>query len=67
MEYDSDKTDKESLYKRSALDLLNELYKTKVNPQMSEEQENENISGIIKTMYAMLRVAKFINGEEDKQ
>ena len=67
MEYDSDKTDNESLYKRSALDLLNELYKTKVNPQMSEEQENESISEIIKTMYAMLRVAKFINGEEDKQ
>lgn len=67
MEYDSDKTDNESLYKRSALDLLNELYKTKVNLQMSEKQENENISGIIKTMYAMLRMAKFINGEEDKQ
>lgn len=67
MEYDSDKTDKESLYKRSALDLLNELYKTKINLQMSEEQQNENISGIIKTMYAMLRMAKFINGEEDKQ
>ncbi len=67
MEYDSDKTDKDALYKRSALELLNELYKTKVNLQMSEEQENESISEIIKTMYAMLRVAKFIKGEEDKQ
>ena len=34
---------------------------------MSEQEKKENTSEIIKTMYGMLRVAKFINGEEDKQ
>ncbi|MGI6370623.1 MAG: type III-B CRISPR-associated protein Cas10/Cmr2 [Ignavibacteria bacterium] len=67
IEYDSSKTDINSSYKQSALDLLNELYKTKINPKMSEQEKKKNTSEIIKTMYGMLRVAKFINGEEDKQ
>lgn len=52
MDYASKSSDP---YKEAALELLNQLFKT-----------NKDISELTKTMYGMLRTAKFINGEEAK-
>ena len=58
LEYDPDKADEKKtasdIYKDTALELLNVLFKT---------NEGE-VSTITQTMYAMLRVAKFLKGEE---
>ena len=56
MEYDPNKKDKNTSdkYKGAALDLLNELYKL---PDMKADK-------LTQTLYGMLRVAKFIKGEE---
>lgn len=58
LEYNPNKTDVKKtasdIYKDTALDLLNELFKKK----------NADAAKITQTMYAMLRVAKFIKGEE---
>lgn len=50
---EEDKKTASDLYKDAALDLLNELFKTETD-----------ISQLTRTMYGMLRMAKFINGEE---
>ncbi|HHT23331.1 MAG TPA: type III-B CRISPR-associated protein Cas10/Cmr2 [Bacteroidales bacterium] len=65
--YVSGKTDENSLYKESVLNLLNEFYKTKKTQRISEQEKEQITSEVVKTMYGMLRFAKFINGEEDKQ
>ena len=52
---EEDKKTASDLYKDAALDLLNELFKTETD-----------ISQLTQTMYGMLRMAKFINGEEVK-
>lgn len=58
LEYNPNKTDVKKttsdIYKDTALNLLNELFKKK----------NADAAKITQTMYAMLRVAKFIKGEE---
>lgn len=60
LEYNSDKADEKKtasdIYKDTALDLLNVLFRLK----------NAKADIITQTMYAMLRIAKFINGEEVK-
>ena len=57
LEYNPDKADEKKsasdIYKETALDLLNVLFKN-----------NSDEAIISQTMYAMLRVAKFIKGEE---
>lgn len=56
MEYEPDKKEKKASdeYKEAALDLLNNLYK----------QHGMKADEMVQTLYGMLRVAKFIKGEE---
>ena len=57
LEYNPDKKNKNEsdLYKKTALDLLNKLFENKGNMDSDK---------LTKTMYGMLRLAKFIKGEE---
>ena len=56
-------------YKESAKELLLELYKTSTFKETDGETETHNSQKaseeLTKTIYGMLRTAKFINGEED--
>lgn len=56
MEYDPNKKEKNASdkYKSAALELLNDLYKM---PDMKVDK-------MVQTLFGMLRIAKFINGEE---
>lgn len=52
-------------YKKSALMLLNELYAfmLKENGSNDNKKDNYTISDVVKSMYGMLRTAKFVKGE----
>ena len=58
LEYNADKADEKKtasdIYKETALNLLNVLFNNSITNEIKLSQ----------TMYAMLRIAKFIKGEE---
>ena len=56
LEYDPQKKDNANKYKGAALTLLNQLFATL----------GQDVSTITQTLYSMLRIAKFINGEKIK-
>lgn len=65
-EKNMDGVDKDG-YKEAALNLLNELYAftLKENESNDNKKEKYKISDVVKSMYGMLRTAKFVKGEKN--
>lgn len=62
---DEEKKTPSDIYKENTLDLLNKLLPVYKDYKAKEKEEKKE-QKLTKTMYAMLRIAKFIKGEEVK-